>query len=65
MRTSSQNRQFLKIPEPSRTKSGEAQEIFGGADRAAVKRHELVTPAADIARKPGIAEQPFYRWKKQ
>ena len=32
---------------------------------AAVKQHELGTPAADIARKPGIAEQTFYRWKKQ
>ena len=32
---------------------------------AAVKQHELGTPVADIARKPGIAEQTFYRWKKQ
>jgi putative transposase len=44
---------------------------------AAVKQHELGTPVADIARKPGIAEQAdiarkpgiaeqtFYRWKKQ
>jgi putative transposase len=32
---------------------------------AAVKQYELGTPAADIARKPGIAEQTFYRWKKQ
>jgi len=32
---------------------------------AAVKQHELGTPAADIARKLGIAEQTFYRWKKQ
>jgi hypothetical protein len=28
---------------------------------AAVKQHELGTPAADIARKLGIAEQTFYR----
>ena len=32
---------------------------------AAVKQHDLGTPTADIARKPGIAEQTFYRWKKQ
>ena len=32
---------------------------------AAVKQHELGTPAADIARKLGIAEQTFDRWKKQ
>lgn len=32
---------------------------------AAVKQHELGTPAADIARKLGIAEQTFYRWKKE
>jgi len=32
---------------------------------AAVKQHELGTPAADVARKLGIAEQTFYRWKKQ
>ena len=32
---------------------------------AAVKQHELGAPAADIARKLGIAEQTFYRWKKQ
>ena len=32
---------------------------------AAVKQHELGTPASDIARKRGIAEQTFYRWKKQ
>ena len=32
---------------------------------AAVKQHELGTPAADIARKLGIAEQTLYRWKKQ
>jgi putative transposase len=32
---------------------------------AAVKQHELGTPAADIARKLGIAEQTFCRWRKQ
>ena len=32
---------------------------------AAVKQHELVTPEADIARKLGIAEQTFCRWKKE
>ena len=32
---------------------------------AAVKQHELGTSAADIARKLGIAEQTFYRCKKQ
>ncbi len=32
---------------------------------AAVKQHELGTSAADIARKLGVAEQTFYRWKKQ
>ena len=32
---------------------------------AAVKQHELGTPASDIARKLGIAEQTFYRWRKQ
>ena len=32
---------------------------------AAVKQYEPGTPATDIARKPGIAEQTFYRWKKQ
>ena len=32
---------------------------------AAVKQHELGTSASDIARKLGIAEQIFYRWKKQ
>ena len=32
---------------------------------AAVKQHEQGTPAADISRKLGIAEQTFYRWKKQ
>ena len=31
----------------------------------AVKQHELGAPAADIARKLGIAEQTLYRWKKQ
>ena len=30
---------------------------------AAVKQHEQCTPAADISRKLGIAEQTFYRWK--
>lgn len=32
---------------------------------AAVKLHESGTSVADIARKLGIAEQTFYRWKKQ
>ena len=32
---------------------------------AAVKQHDLGVSAADIARKLGIAEQTFYRWKKQ
>ena len=32
---------------------------------AAVKQHELGTPAAEIARKLGIAEQTFYRWKRE
>lgn len=32
---------------------------------AAVKQHELGTSVADIARKLGIAEQTFYRWKKE
>lgn len=32
---------------------------------AAVKQHELGTSASDIARKLGVAEQTFYRWKKQ
>jgi putative transposase len=32
---------------------------------SAVKQHELGTPVADISRKLGIAEQTFYRWKKQ
>lgn len=31
----------------------------------AVKQHDLGTPAADIARNLGIAEQTFYRWTKQ
>ena len=29
---------------------------------AAIKQHELGTPAADIIRKLGIAGQTFYRW---
>ena len=32
---------------------------------AAVKQHELGTPVAEIARKLGIAEQRFYRWRKE
>lgn len=32
---------------------------------AAVKQHDLGVSATDIARKLGIAEQTFYRWKKQ
>ncbi len=32
---------------------------------SAVKQHELGTPVVDIVRKLGIAEQTFYRWKKQ
>lgn len=32
---------------------------------AAVKEHELGMPAGEIARKLGIAEQTFYRWKKE
>lgn len=32
---------------------------------AALKQHELGTPVADIARKLGVGEQTFYRWKKQ
>lgn len=32
---------------------------------AAIKQHELGTPAADIIRKLGIAEQNFYRWKRR
>ena len=31
----------------------------------AVKQHELGTPAMGNARKLGIAEQTFYRWRKQ
>ena len=31
----------------------------------AVKQHEMGLLAGDIARKLGIAEQTFYRWKKQ
>jgi putative transposase len=32
---------------------------------AAVKQNEMGTAVPDIARKLGIAEQTFYRWKKQ
>ncbi len=32
---------------------------------AAMKQRELGTPAADIIRKLGIAEQTFYRWKRR
>ena len=32
---------------------------------AAMKQHELGTPAAEIIRKLGIAEQTFYRWRKE
>ena len=32
---------------------------------AAVKQHDLGISVADIAHKLGIAEQTFYRWKKQ
>jgi len=32
---------------------------------AAVKQHEAGTSASDIARKLGIAEQTFYRWRQQ
>jgi transposase InsO family protein len=32
---------------------------------AAIKQHELGTPAADIIRMLGIAEQTFYRWKRR
>ena len=32
---------------------------------AAVNQHDLGVSVADIARKLGIAEQTFYRWKKQ
>ena len=31
----------------------------------AIRQHELGVSVADIARKLGIAEQTFYRWKKQ
>ena len=31
---------------------------------AAIKQHELGTPATEITRKLGIAEQTFYKWKK-
>ena len=31
----------------------------------AVRQHDLGVSVADIARKLGIAEQTFYRWKKQ
>ncbi len=31
---------------------------------AAVKQHELGTQATENARKPGAAEQTFWRWKK-
>ncbi len=30
-----------------------------------MKQHWLGTPASAIARKLGIAEQTFYRWKKE
>ena len=32
---------------------------------AAVQQHEAGMSVADIARKLGIAEQTFYRWKKE
>ena len=32
---------------------------------AAVKQHEAGTPIPALCRKLGIAEQTFYRWKKQ
>ena len=32
---------------------------------AIMKQHELGTPAAEIIRKLGIAEQTFYRWKRR
>ena len=32
---------------------------------AAVKQNEMGTAVPDIARKLGIAEQTFYRWKKK
>lgn len=31
----------------------------------ALKQAELGTPVGDVCRKLGIAEQTFYRWKKQ
>ena len=31
----------------------------------ALHQHEAGSPVGDIARKLGIAEQTFYRWKKQ
>ena len=31
----------------------------------ALRQHESGTPVAEIVRKLGIAEQTFYRWKKQ
>ena len=30
-----------------------------------MKQHEAGIPAAEIARKLGIADQTFYRWKRQ
>ena len=30
----------------------------------ALRQHELRTPVSEIVRKLGIAEQTFYRWKK-
>ena len=32
---------------------------------AILRQHELGTPVTEIIRKFGIAEQTFYRWKKQ
>lgn len=32
---------------------------------AAVKQHELGMSVPEVCRKLGIAEQTFYRWKKQ
>ena len=32
---------------------------------AVMKQRELGTPAAEIIRKLGIAEQTFYRWKRR
>ena len=31
----------------------------------ALRQHESGTPVPEIVRKMGIAEQTFYRWKKQ